>query len=213
MVNRKSIYLVRHGQTDYNLRGIVQGSGVDASLNHTGQTQADHFYRHYKDAGFEVVITSALKRTWETVQGFIDDGLPWERNADIDEICWGSHEGKAGTPESMAEYKRIKDGWAAGELDGRIGGGESARELGERLEHFIAHLDERTEEKILICSHGRAMCALVTLMMGKPVSMMNELTHHNLGLWVGEQQPNGLYKFSLQNDRGHIPDPLTLGKW
>ncbi len=209
----KTIHLVRHGQTDYNLRGIVQGSGVDASLNHTGKTQAAHFYRHYQDGGFDVVLTSALKRTWETVQGFIDDGLPWEQHADINEISWGSHEGKLGTPESMAEYKRIKDEWAAGQLDGRIGGGESARELGERLERFIAHLGQRPEEKILICSHGRAMCALVTLMMGRPVSMMNELTHHNLGLWVGELQPSGLYKFSLQNDRGHIPGPLTLGQW
>ncbi len=209
----KTIHLVRHGQTDYNLRGIVQGSGVDASLNPTGKTQATHFYRHYRDAGFEVVLTSALKRTWETVEGFIDDGLPWEQHADINEISWGSHEGKLGTPDSMAEYSRVKNEWAAGQLDGRIGGGESARELGARLERFIDHLGERPEEKILICSHGRAMCALVTLMMGRPVSMMNELTHHNLGLWVGELQPSGLYKFSLRNDRGHIPGPLTLGSW
>ncbi|CAH1002316.1 phosphoglycerate mutase GpmB [Neolewinella maritima] len=209
----KTIYLVRHGQTDYNLRGIVQGSGVDASLNHTGETQARHFYRHYKDTNFDVVLTSVLKRSWETVQGFIDDGIPWEKHIDINEICWGSHEGKAGTKESIAEYKRVKDEWAAGELDGRIGGGESARELNERLQRFITHLSDRPEDKLLICSHGRAMCALVTLMMGRPISMMNELVHHNLGLWIGELQPDGLYKFSLQNDRTHIPEPLTLGKW
>lgn len=208
-----TIYLVRHGQTDYNLRGIVQGSGVDASLNHTGREQAGHFYREYKDKGFEVVLTSGLKRTWETVQGFIDDGIPWERHPEINEISWGSHEGMAGTPQSIAEYKRVKNEWAAGQLDGRIGGGESARELGDRLQLFIDHLETRTEEKILVCSHGRAMCALVTLMMGRPVSMMNELTHHNLGLWVGERQADGLYKFHLQNDRSHIPGPLTLGKW
>ena len=213
MVNRKSIYLVRHGQTDYNLRGIVQGSGVDASLNHTGQTQARHFYEHYRDVGFDVVITSALKRTWETVQGFIDDGIPWERNADINEICWGSHEGKPGTPESIAEYKRVKDEWGAGQLDGRIGGGESAQELKERLERFITHLAGRSEETILVCSHGRAMCALVTLMMGRPVSMMNDLVHHNVGLWIAEAQPDGLYRFTLQNDRRHIPGPLKLGQW
>ncbi|EJF08716.1 histidine phosphatase family protein, partial [Pontibacter sp. BAB1700] len=33
----KKIYLIRHGQTDFNLQGIVQGSGVDASLNELGR--------------------------------------------------------------------------------------------------------------------------------------------------------------------------------
>ena len=40
----KHIYLVRHGQTDFNLKGIVQGSGVDASINETGLKQAQAFY-------------------------------------------------------------------------------------------------------------------------------------------------------------------------
>ncbi|MEM6877731.1 MAG: histidine phosphatase family protein, partial [Bacteroidota bacterium] len=34
---KQTVYIVRHGQTDYNLRGIVQGSGVDSSLNDTGR--------------------------------------------------------------------------------------------------------------------------------------------------------------------------------
>ncbi|MFT5802452.1 MAG: broad specificity phosphatase PhoE, partial [Nonlabens sp.] len=29
-------YFIRHGQTDYNLRGIVQGSGIDSELNENG---------------------------------------------------------------------------------------------------------------------------------------------------------------------------------
>ncbi|HNU42529.1 MAG TPA: histidine phosphatase family protein, partial [Cyclobacteriaceae bacterium] len=32
----KKIYIIRHGQTDFNLKGIVQGSGVDSSLNVRG---------------------------------------------------------------------------------------------------------------------------------------------------------------------------------
>jgi probable phosphoglycerate mutase len=32
-MSKKTIYLIRHGQTDFNKQGIVQGSGVDSSLN------------------------------------------------------------------------------------------------------------------------------------------------------------------------------------
>ncbi|THH35564.1 histidine phosphatase family protein [Neolewinella litorea] len=213
MGNRKLIYIVRHGETDYNLRGIVQGSGVDSSLNETGILQAGHFYEQYRHEPFEVVITSGLKRTWETVGPFIEAGLPWEKHETINEMSWGSHEGQLGTPESIAEYRAVKDGWGEGQLDGRIGGGESARELGERLERFIRHLDERRESRILVCSHGRAMCGLVTLMMGRPLHRMNELQHNNLGLWVAEQQQPGQYEFHLQNDRSHIPGPLNVERW
>ncbi|NJB84393.1 putative phosphoglycerate mutase [Lewinella marina] len=213
MTNRKLIYLVRHGETDYNLRGIVQGSGVDSSLNETGRQQAAHFHERYRDEPFELVITSGLKRTWETVAPFIEGGLSWEKHETINEMCWGSHEGKLGTPESIAEYQAIKNGWGAGQLDGRIGGGESARELGDRLQQFIHHLEERSESRILVCSHGRAMCALVTLMMGRPLERMNELRHNNLGLWVAERQGPGRYDFLRQNDRDHLPAPLNVERW
>ena len=209
----KTLYIVRHGQTDFNLRGIVQGSGVDAPLNATGLEQARRFFERYGGEPFDVVLTSALQRTHQTVRGFIDHGTPWEQHPTINEMSWGSHEGKLGTPESIAEYQSIKDGWAEGRIDGRIGGGESAREMGQRLQQFIDHLRTRPERRLLIASHGRAMCGLVTLLMGRPITRMNELRHSNLGLWIGHEQPDGHYDFVTQNDRSHLPEELHLGKW
>ncbi|MEM6395199.1 MAG: histidine phosphatase family protein [Bacteroidota bacterium] len=199
----KTIYLVRHGQTDYNLKGIVQGSGVDASLNDTGRAQARAFYDAYQNKPFELVITSALKRTRESVAHFIEDGIPHLTTADINEMHWGVHEGKVGTPESKAEYQRIKDGWAVGDIDGRIGGGESAREMGERLQRFLDMLKQRPEQLLLVCSHGRAMCGLVTLMQGLPIHRMNEFRHSNLGLWLAHSEGEH-YRFESKNDLSHL---------
>jgi bisphosphoglycerate-dependent phosphoglycerate mutase len=39
----KDIYLIRHGETDYNRLGVVQGSGIDADLNDLGRRQAQAF--------------------------------------------------------------------------------------------------------------------------------------------------------------------------
>ncbi len=36
----KHLYIVRHGETDFNLKGIIQGRLIDADLNETGQNQA-----------------------------------------------------------------------------------------------------------------------------------------------------------------------------
>ena len=126
---KKDIYIIRHGETEYNRMGIVQGQGVDTSLNELGRRQARAFYEHYKDTGFEVVLTSRLRRTHETVSPFIGQGLPWEQFAEINEIAWGEHEGKKSTPEMMQQYREVTDAWKRGEYDARLEGAESAPSL------------------------------------------------------------------------------------
>lgn len=212
-MRNKKLYIVRHGQTDFNLRGIIQGSGVDSSLNATGRAQAGYFYAKYGDMPFEVVLTSALQRTHQSIAPFIEAGIPWEQHPEINEMGWGDHEGKAGTSKSIAEYERIKNGWSKGRLDGRIANGESAREMGDRLQRFIDHLRDRPEGLILVCSHGRAMAGLLTLLMGRPLTRMNELKNSNLGLWIGYEQTDGSYDFTVQNDQSHFPEPNRLGQW
>jgi broad specificity phosphatase PhoE len=82
----KKIYLIRHGQTDYNLKGFVQGSGVDSDLNQTGRDQAAKFFEHYKNIPFKKVYTSKLKRSIQSVQSFIDKGIPHEAYEGFNEI-------------------------------------------------------------------------------------------------------------------------------
>ena len=74
----KKIYLVRHGQTDFNLKGIVQGSGVNSSLNKVGRQQANAFFAAYRNVRFDKIYTSELKRTQESVRKFIEKGIPYE---------------------------------------------------------------------------------------------------------------------------------------
>lgn len=187
---------------------------MDSSLNGTGREQGHLLFEKYSSVPFQAVLTSGLKRTWETVAGFIEAGIPWEKHLEINEMSWGTHEGKKGTRESIAEYQAIKDGWGQGRIDGRIGGGESAREMGERVQLFIDHLAGREEDLLLVCSHGRAMCGLVTLMMGRKIDRMNELIHSNTGVWRGTLQADGTWLFDLQNDRTHLPAAATtVEKW
>lgn len=202
-MKQKEVYIIRHGETEYNRLGIVQGSGVDASLNEKGRQQGRLFYEKYRHVPFDAVLTSKLKRTKETVADFIDAGLPHSSYAEINEMSWGAHEGKKSTPEMIAEYQSVKDGWGLGEIDARIGGGESAREMGDRLLNFITYLRQRPEDCLLVCSHGRAMCGLVTLMKGLPIDRMNAFRHSNTGLWLAEQKEL-VFHFQLENDLSHL---------
>jgi broad specificity phosphatase PhoE len=69
----KEIYLVRHGETDWNVKGLCQGSRNDIPLNKIGKEQATKTGKYLKeyrqiDGKFDLVLCSPLLRTRETCE-------------------------------------------------------------------------------------------------------------------------------------------------
>jgi len=180
----KELYIIRHGETDYNLKKIVQGSGVDASLNDNGRGQAASFYATYKEEGFDKIYISKLKRTRESVNAFIADGIPHEELVGLNEISWGAREGNPFTPEENKYYYSILERWQQGETTIPVEGGESPEEVALRQQIAIKHImAQEGEHKVLICMHGRAMRILLAQLFNYPISNMDLFLHQNLGLY------------------------------
>lgn len=204
-MSNKKIYLIRHGQTDYNLKGVVQGSGIDAPLNETGWKQAHAFYKHYRKIPFRKVYTSVLQRSIQTVIPFLEDGLPHTPLEGLNEINWGEKEGKVANDEDHQYYKSIIESWKMGDIDLAIQGGESPRMVMERQKPALQVILADEEDPVLVCMHGRAMRILLCLMLGHDLSRMDAFKHSNLCLYVLEydylQQ-----KFLLMqsNELGHL---------
>lgn len=198
-----TLYILRHGETEYNRLGIVQGSGVDTDLNHVGQSQALAFYRAYKDIDFQLIVTSELKRTHQTVRHFIERDVPWIRTADINEISWGAHEGSASTPERVAVYNRMIAEWGKGNLDASLPEGETARQLTERVGRFVEWIKTRREKHILVATHGRTLRCLITLLKGFDPAEMERVPHANTGLYVIHFQDDTII-FETENDTSHL---------
>jgi probable phosphoglycerate mutase len=183
-VRPRTIFLLRHGQTDFNVRGIVQGSGVDSSLNDTGRQQAAQFFAAYGHVPFDKIYTSTLRRTRESVQQFLDAGRPHEAHAGLNEISWGVREGTRITMEEDAEYRQVLADWAAGRTNERLLGGESPDEVAARQRPFIELLKSRPEEEtVLICMHGRAMRVMLCQLLNYPLHCMEGFEHSNLCLY------------------------------
>lgn len=180
----KKIYLTRHGQTDYNLRGVVQGSGIDADLNDTGRNQAQAFYEAFKDHAFDKLYVSGLKRTHQSMQAFIDDGLKYEVLPELNEISWGIHEGVPVDQQGAAYYANMVKRWQEGDIDMAIEGGESPRQVAARMQKALKHiLAQKDEEQVLICMHGRAMRVMLAVMLNYPLKSMDLFEHTNLCLY------------------------------
>lgn len=180
----KELFIIRHGQTDLNLRGIVQGRGINSPLNETGFLQANAFYEEYAEAGFDRIYTSSLLRTHQTVARFVSDGIPWTQHAGLDEISWGIYEGKDLTPAILEGFAALTDAWERGDLDASVEGGESPNALVARQRQAMDEIVGREEDrKVLVCMHGRAMRVLLCWLTGKPVSQMEDFPHTNTALY------------------------------
>lgn len=186
-MSARTIFLLRHGQTDFNVRGIVQGSGVDSSLNDVGRQQAAQFFAAYSHVPFDKVYTSNLRRTQESVQQFLDLGLPHEKHAGLNEISWGVREGTRITMDEDAEYRHVLAQWTAGQTSARLEGGESPDEVAARQRPFIELLKARADEKtVLVCMHGRALRVMLCQLLDYPLSCMEGFEHSNLCLYKVE---------------------------
>jgi len=183
----KELYIIRHGETDLNKQGIVQGRGINSDLNDTGREQAAAFYATYKDVPFDKVYTSKLKRTHQTVKGFIDAGIAWEQLSGLDELAWGIWEGKPNDEHAIAAFKGIMEKWESGDYDAHFEGGESPNNVLAREKEAIETIRKATDEKtVLICMHGRAMRLFLCLLTNTPISEMTAFPHQNTVLYKVE---------------------------
>lgn len=198
-----TLYIIRHGETEFNRLNIVQGSGVDSDLNEIGQDQARAFFETYGDVDFQLVVTSKLRRTHQTVRRFLDKNIPWIETEDINEISWGAHEGLPATPERTALYQAMIEHWKSGNLDASLPDGETAAQLLKRIERFVTWLKTRPEKQILIATHGRTIRCLITYLKGLGPVDMEGTVHSNTGLYKVHFQDEQ-FVFEKENDVSHL---------
>jgi len=164
------LYYVRHGETDFNSEGRLQGRR-DTVLNARGRRQAaecgtllrDLFARDCRQAGDFKYISSPLKRARETMEILRTTlGLKphdYEIDARLVEIAYGEWEGLT-LPEIEARdagilTQRERDKW-----DFAPPGGESYRQLATRIDDWYRSLTQDT----VVAAHGGGVRALMALL-------------------------------------------------
>ena len=182
----KTIHLIRHGQTDFNLKNIIQGSGINSDLNENGRLQASKFYESYKHVPYKHIYTSQLKRAIQSVNNFIDQGIPHSPLEELNEINWGIMEGKIQNPETVKLYHQTINNWKNGLLNQTVPEGETPLEMYQRQANGLELLMNKPPEEdiVLICMHGRAIRSFLCLLTGTPLHEMENWDHSNLCLYT-----------------------------
>ncbi|MDC0584362.1 histidine phosphatase family protein [Bacteroidales bacterium] len=184
---KKTLYITRHGETDYNKAGLVQGQGIDIDLNELGMAQGRAFCDKYKSTPFKKVYTSNLIRTWQTVDGIIKTGLPWEKLADLNEMNYGVYEGKPIEVTPGDKLFDVKNNWFDGNYEAKVEKGESPMDVVHREKRAInVILADKDESPVLVCMHGRALRIMLSWMLKTEIRDMENYKTPNTCVYIME---------------------------
>lgn len=211
------VYLVRHGETEWNAVGRIQGQS-DSPLTEKGERQARLVAQRVRTEGITHIITSDLRRTRRTAEiiaascnnnMIIDDPRLRELHMGILE------ERQIGTLSKQEEQ------WRKQMLDGtpgaRIPKGESLEEVALRMKAALDYcLELPSGSKPLMVSHGIALGCLLGTILGLPASAERRLRLRNCSLsLVDYQQSSWLasgWIIETAGDTAHLDIP-TLGEF
>jgi probable phosphoglycerate mutase len=174
------LFLVRHGETEYNKKGMMQGRGIDAPLNDTGHRQAQLIAENLESEGPDVIVSSGMIRAIETARPLSEKlSKPIHSFSELDEMNFGDFEGQKSS-NIQKELKQLHDTWAKGEVNVPIPGGESPVEVYERADGRIRTLlNEGSNETKVFFLHGRLIRILLSKWLGYGLQNMHKVEHQN----------------------------------
>ncbi|KAF0709633.1 Aste57867_5858 [Aphanomyces stellatus] len=201
------VYICRHGETDCNRQGIMQGRGVNAQLNHTGQKQAAKLARAFHDIPLKAIYSSRLRRASETAK-FIQHEFPTCKTGeftDLEEMSFGAMEGTART-SNAATIKELYAKWKQGALDTKFPQGESPLDVEKRgvtLIHELVSTSDDDDHVAFVC-HGRFNKIVLSSLLGVPLENPT-LSQDNTCINVLDfNRRTGTYKAVVLNHTRHL---------
>jgi len=178
------LIFVRHGQTDFNKKGLPQGQEIDAPLNEEGVRQVTEALTKLP-AGIDLIIASPMKRAAQTAE-ILNQKLhrPLEYSDDIKELRYGSLAGKPWP--RIAEILNDKD---VKEKDDNITfdysayGGDSAATFKTKIMKFVEDTRAKYPDKtILVAAHGGVIDAMHVLFPKRERAGSDNATIHEFDL-------------------------------
>lgn len=157
------LYLVRHGETDWNKDGIAQGQ-TDIALNNTGRAQARELKKKVDQISISMCYSSPLRRAAETANIIVGDRMDIKCDDLLKERCFGDFEGK---PSKMMRAEVLTELYSFGSTKS-YNGIEPMSSLMLRGKKILERIKAENEatDNILVVGHGTALKAIYFNVVG-----------------------------------------------
>ena len=159
-----SLYLVRHGETEWSLSG-QHTSSTDLPLTEHGREQARELLGKLDPASFGLILTSPRQRARVTAElaGFTGE---YEPRIDPDLVEWdyGAYEGltRAQIHEQVPDWLIWTHGGGPG--------GETIDDVRARFRRLISAVEAAKADRVICFAHGHALRALMTVWLGLDIT-------------------------------------------
>jgi 2,3-bisphosphoglycerate-dependent phosphoglycerate mutase len=175
------LYLARHGQTDWNVEGRMQG-GNDIPLNATGRQQAAALKDHLKGVRFDAVYSSTLSRSRDTAE-VVRGQVPLTSLPGLAERRFGKFEGLlSSAPDTGPEFERRR--W---DPQDALDGGESWVAFTNRVRAALQTIrTKHPSGAILVVAHGGTNQAVLQILFGLSMDDTRAITQANDELYLIE---------------------------
>lgn len=204
----QKIYLIRHGETEWNKCGKSQGSTNDIELSSLGIHQAELISKRLENENIDLFYSSNLKRAYKTCS-IIAARHKKEavKYREFREINFGCFEGLCFS-EIKEKYNDLLTLWNQDPQRVKIPSAESLVEIRERsIKKLNEIVKSNPEKNILIVSHGITLKVMIASIMGIDLSNIHKLRLDNTGLTVFNHNSNN-YELALFNDTCHLKEEL-----
>jgi broad specificity phosphatase PhoE len=203
------IRLARHGESEGNFAGSLQGSRFDTPLSARGRRQAEALAIRLADEGIDAVWSSPMVRAKETASIVAaPHGVSVSVDADLVEFDWGVWSGRPFDAVLEREVSAVRARWRSGETDVAPAGGESPARAALRAERVLARVRATGPRAPLVVAHGRFNRILMAVLLGRPLSRMDEIRQRNGSLSVFEWDGSAPAAPVVLDDVSHIPDAI-----
>ena len=161
------IYIIRHGETDMNKLGVMQGRR-NTPLNDKGRELAVLSGQGMKGLRFDHCVSSPLSRAHETAEIILKESgndIPIETDERLLEIDFGEMEGKRFPEMGKAGELFYNDPFSFPGFKG----GETIEDVCRRTQAFLKELIAKDDGKTwFVSTHGCAMRAMVNYLLDNP---------------------------------------------
>jgi len=183
----KTIYLVRHAETTWNLEGRVQGSR-DTSLSIAGLAQTAKTVAFLSTLRFDTIFTSPLARARAIAEPVgLNLGISTIVIPELREMEFGCWEGYTWN-EIGAMYPAALAAWDFKSPEARPHGGESLADVHRRAGKVRSMLESSSGNLALVVAHGALNRVLISVLLDLPLSNYSSFTQPSACISVFEAE-------------------------
>ncbi len=161
-----NLYLIRHGETEFNLRSVYYG-WTDCDINEKGIEQAVGLHSFFQRVKYDRIIASDLKRAMHTaviVKG--EKEVPLTADASLREVNFGDWEDRSFEEIEKNDPENCHAWWKDWK-NARIPGGETFMEFYARVSGGIQNIIEQySAEDVVVVSHSGAIACMLCHLLG-----------------------------------------------